>query len=207
MVLKTLFRATALISLLLTTIQAENLQNFIYKDEVHFTKEFYDEVNTLGTELFNKTGISVYMVIYSKTGDKHLVELEKELLNGVLPENSVVLGFADAEKKVDIQAHESVLKLFDRDQILSPYPWTGTILPILGEKVKGDPRKKYAVALFNGYADIVEQIAESRDVELSSAVGNSNKYVLNILRLFFYGTIVVALFYLIYRKFIKKGGK
>jgi len=203
MVLKTIFRASALISLFLIPLGAENLKNFIYKDDVHFTKEFYDEVNILGNELFNKTGISVYMIVYSKTGDKHLVELERELL-AQLPENSVVLGFTDAEKKVDIQAHESVLKLFDRDQILSPYPWTGTILPILGEKVKGDPRKKYAVALFNGYADIVEQIAESKEIELSNAVGSSNKFVINILRLFFYGTILIALGYIVYKKFFKR---
>jgi hypothetical protein len=198
-------RAFALNSLFILSLYSSNLKNlnFIYKDELNFSQQFYDEVNKLGNELFQKTGISVYMVVYSSLQDKHLITLEKELISQ-LPKKSVILGFTGSEHKVDIFANKTILKLFDKEQILSPYPWSGTILPILGEKIKGDPRRKYAVALFNGYADIIEQIAKNSNIQLENGVGNSNKFVLNILRLIFYSVILFSLFYVIYRKYIKK---
>ena len=118
--------------------------------------------------------------------------------------SSLILTFAETEQKVDIVASKELLELFDKEQILSPYPWTGTILPILGEKIKQDPRHKYSVALFNGYADIVEQIAKNKNIVLENSVGDSNKYVLNIIRIIFYSIIIIALTYLLRKSFNKR---
>lgn len=178
--------------------------DFILKDEIGINKEFHEEVEKLGEELFQKSGISAYMLILKTTNSRSLSLVGLEELEK-LGENSFILTFAEVEQKVDIVATEQVLKLFDKEQVLSPYPWSGTILPILGEKIKQDVRHKYSVALFNGYADIVEQIANNKDITLANSVGSSNKYVLNILRVIFYSILFIALSYLFYRKFIKKG--
>ena len=175
---------------------------FIIKDELNLNPAFHQQIEEIGQELYQKSGIGVYIMIFSTTNGESLSTVGQQELNN-LPLNSVILTFTEKEKKVDIIANTDILKLFDKEQVLSPLPWKGTILPILGEKIKEDVRNKYSVALFNGYADIVEQIAESNNIVLEHAVGNSNKYVLNTLRVIFYSIILLALGYMIYKKFRK----
>jgi hypothetical protein len=176
---------------------------YVLKDELFMHPEFINKIEILGNEVETKTGIAVYVLILKTTNGESLSIIGKDEL-AKLPENSAILTFTETEQKVDIVGYDEVLKLFDREQILSPYPWSGTILPILGEKIKSDLRNKYSVALFNGYADIVEQIAENKNVTLENGVGNANKIVINSLRLVFYGVIVFAIFFYFYKKFKRK---
>jgi hypothetical protein len=130
----------------------------------------------------------------------------------------------------DITETESLYKDFDKKQILSPSAtfigavvsavmfgrslddykeifgnYGGTILPVLAEKAKGkDIVEKYSVAMYNGYTDIADQIADSKGVELSSSAGNGSAYFIDFLRLLFYGIILWA-FYKYFRiKFFSK---
>jgi hypothetical protein len=176
---------------------------YVLKDELFMHPEFINKIEILGNEVETKTGIAVYVLILKTTNGESLSIIGKDEL-AKLPENSAILTFTETEQKVDIVAYDEVLKLFDREQILSPYPWSGTILPILGEKIKSDLRNKYSVALFNGYADIVEQIAENKNIILENGVGDANKIVINSLRLVFYGILIFALFFYFYKKFKRK---
>jgi len=196
-----------IIGVLIFYIFQTNLSaTFVLKDELRIHPEFQNEIDVLGSELLEKTGVSAYVLILKTTDGESLTKIGSEEL-AKLPENSLILTFTELERKVDIVASESIFKLFDKDQVLSPLPWSGTILPILGEKIKQDPRNKYSVALFNGYADIVEQIAETKGVFLENSIGNANKVVINTIRAIFYGVIVIALGYIVYRKFFQKKDK
>ena len=193
-----------IVTIFLFLIFKSNLSaNFILKDELEIHQEFHNQVEIIGKELFEKSGISTYILILKTTNGVSLSEIGKNEL-AKLPKKSVLFTFTEFERKVDIVASQEMLALFDKEQILSPLPWSGTVLPILGEKIKQDPRHKYSVALFNGYADITEQIANSLNIKLESSVGNANKYVLNTIRAIFYGIIIFALGYIIYRKFFKR---
>jgi hypothetical protein len=187
--------------LLLLFFEIPLLASFILKDELGMKVEFHDEVNIMGKELFELSGVGVYILMLHSTNGESLSKVGLDYFK-TLPKNSTLLTFSELEKKVDIIS--DVEYLFDKEQILSPYPWSGTILPILGEKTKGDPREKYSVAIFNGYADIVEQSADTLNITLDSAVGSANKIVINSLRLLFYGILLLALFYIIYKKVLKK---
>jgi len=192
---------------------------------------FSEEIETIGKELYDKTGISLYLVmVRDLDANQTTVDFEKSLI-GVLKEPFVVLTFAEFQKKIDILARPlSLYKDFDKEQVLSPNAtfagavanaiifarswdeykelignYGGTILPVLAEKAKGgDVVKKYAVAMFNGYADIADQIAETHGVKLSSSAGNDSKIFLDILRLVFYGIILYALIMIIRNKMRKR---
>jgi len=191
-----------LLFILFSTLTTSLFGKFILKDELEMNQAFTQQVEELGEELYQKTGIGAYMLILKTTNGESLSIVGKRELEK-LPNDSLILTLTEMEQKVDIVAYPEVLKLFDREQVLSPLPWRGTILPILGEKIKSDVRNKYSVALFNGYADIVEQIADSKGVKLEHSVGNANKYVINTLRLIFYSIVVIALGYMLYKKFQK----
>ncbi|MBV5321055.1 MAG: 3-dehydroquinate dehydratase, partial [Sulfuricurvum sp.] len=63
---------------------------------------------------------------------------------------------------------------------------------------------KYSVAMFNGYSDVAEQIAEHHNVTLSSSAGSGSKNFIDILRVVFYGIILFAIFKYLRGKYLRK---
>lgn len=198
---------------------------YLYKDEVISNTKLAQDVETMGKELHEKTGIALRLVVIKELDNNQtIVDYEKSLIQN-FNEPTILLTFSEMNQKVDILARpESLYKYFDRKQVLSPTAtglqaffmavffsssydnfkenvtnYGGSIIPILAEKAKGeDIINKYSVALFNGYADIAEQVASSKKVNLDSAIGNSNRYTIEILKILFYSFIL----YVIY-KYIK----
>jgi hypothetical protein len=77
----------------------------------------------------------------------------------------------------------------------------GTILPLLAQKAKkGQVLGKYSASMFNGYADIAEQIADSKNIVLEHAVGNTNKTMILIVKIVFYGFVFYAILMYIKRR-------
>lgn len=198
-----------------TTLFAE----YLYKDEVVFNPDFNTEVEKLGSELYEKTGIALRLVMIKELKkDQHIVDYEKEIMKN-FSEPTVLLTFSEYDSKVDIYAYPtSLYEYFDRKQVLSPVAspiqafamalfysdsfdsfkeisssHSGTIIPLLAAK-KGDAKGKYAASLYNGYSDIAEQIAISKNVELVNAAGNANKITMTIIKSLFYGIIIYAIF-------------
>jgi hypothetical protein len=77
----------------------------------------------------------------------------------------------------------------------------GTILPLLAQKAKkGEVLGKYSGSMFNGYADIAEQVADSKNVKLENAVGNANQTSIFVVKTIFYGIILIGIYMYIKRK-------
>lgn len=190
----------ALIIFLSTALSA----NYLYKDEVVFLDYVTQDINKIGKELQEKTGIGVYVVVLKELPEgMHIVDYEKQIMPE-LKEPAIVLALSELDKKIDIFARpKSLYKLIDKEQILSPMPNSGTILPILTMKAKkATTAEKFGAAIQNGYTDIAEQIADSKHVKLVSAPGNANKEVFLVLRIIFYGFLLYALYLFIKRKYI-----
>ncbi|MBU0633054.1 3-dehydroquinate dehydratase [bacterium] len=201
---------------------------YLYKDEVISNTKLAQDVETMGKELHEKTGIALRLVVIKELDNNQtIVDYEKNLVQN-FNEPTILLTFSEMNQKVDILARpESLYKYFDRKQVLSPTAtglqaffmavffsssyddfkenatnYGGTIIPILAEKAKGeDIINKYSVALFNGYADIAEQVASSKNVKLDSAIGNSNRYTIEILKILFYSFILYVIYKYIKIKF------
>ena len=204
---------------------------FLYKDDVVHNDRFADEIEHVGQELYDKTGISLYLVMVRDLEQNQSIADFEKSLTGALKQPFVLLTFVELRKQVEIFARPlSLYKDFNKRQVLSPNAtfmdavasaimfgrswdnykeiignYGGTILPVLGEKTKGENTvKKYSVAMYNGYADISEQIAASKGVKLSSDAGNGGRIFLDLLRLVFYGTILIALIIYIRNKIRKR---
>jgi len=175
----------ALILTLCFTLSAQ--ANYIVVDEVVENTAFNEQVEIMGSELSLKTGINLYMsLIKELDNNQSIIDYQKELMKS-LQQPAILLSFVENNKQVQIYAEDkSLYETFDKDQVMNPlaiWPFfNGAIIPILGAKTKdAHPRDKYATAMFNGYAEISEQIADSKDITLDSAVGNANKNVFKIL--------------------------
>ncbi len=194
---------------------------YLYKDEVIFNPAFSVEIEKLGSELYEKTGISLRLMMLKELPEgMSIVEYEKEVMKD-FSEPTILLTFSEMNSKVDILASESSLyKYFDKRQVLSPISSSvqafiiavlsfdfsdmasgGTILPLLSQKSKkGGVLGKYSASMFNGYADIAEQIAESKNIILDNAVGNTNKNTILIVKILFYSIVFYAVVMYIKRK-------
>ncbi len=205
-----------------TSVSAE----YLYKDDVVQNTKFTMEVENLGSELYEKTGIALRLVMIKDLPEgKTLLDYEQELLKE-FKEPTVLLTFAELNSKVDIMVNDqSLYKYFDKKQVLSPVASpvqafvmaliyaksfedfkvmsresSGTILPLLADKVKkGQKIDQYAASMFNGYFDIAEQIAVSKGVELSNATGEGSKNLIFGIKIVFYTVVLIGIYMYIRR--------
>jgi len=216
------FSNRGLYALILTILfQTQLVAEFLYKDEVIFNPKFNKSVEKLGSELYEKTGISLRLLMLKELPkDTDIVSYERELIQ-TFNEPTILLTFSEMDSQVDILASDaSLYKYFDKQQVLSPVSSPvqafvialmnmdfsdmtsgGTILPLLAQKAKkGEVLGKYSGSMFNGYADIAEQIAASKGIELENAVGNANQNSIMVLKIIFYGIILIAIYMYIKRQ-------
>lgn len=162
--------------------------DFIVVDEVVGKKAFNEQIEPMGTELYEKTGINLYMsLIKELDANETIIDYQKELIK-TLKQPAVLFSFVENDKQVQIYADDkSLYETFDKDQIMDPlaiWPFfNGRVIPIIGARAPEgiEEKDKYAVAMFNGYAEISEQIAATKGIVLDTAVGDANKNVYKVL--------------------------
>ena len=177
---------------------------FIVIDEVVKVDGFNKQIEPMGAELSAKTGVNLYMSLVKETeNNQSIIEYQQALIK-TLEEPAVLFSFVENSKQVQIYAEDkSLYKLFDREEIMDPlaiWPFfNGRVIPLIGAKApkEVDPKDKYAVAMYNGYAEISEQIAEAKGVVLDTAVGDTNKNV--------YKVLITVIFFLSFITVIKLG--
>ena len=155
-----------------------------------------EQINTIGTELYNKIGVFVAVAV----GDMSDFDTIKDKKNE-LKAPFALLVLSKSSHKVDIITSKEVGLFFDKEQVLSPYSGEGTILPILASN-KG--KDIYNAAILNGYADITERIARYFNIKLENSIGNANRDTLNVLRIGIYGFLCIAALYYVQRKVKKR---
>lgn len=224
-----------LFALTLTIIfQTQLFAEYLYKDEVVHRPEFTQEVEKLGSELYQKTGISLRLIMLRELPEgKSMVTYEKEILQN-FTEPTIILTFSEMDKEVDIMANEaSLYEYFNKKQVLSPVSsavqaffmavayadtwehfnlmrkdYGGTILPLLAGKAKNEQVVgKYAGSMFNGYIDIAQQVAAAKGVTLENDPGDSNQNTILVLKIIFYGFILYAIIMYIRRNIYKRRHK
>jgi hypothetical protein len=228
-----LSRGLAALTLILTLFTLSAHAEFLYKDEVVHNPKFAEQINAIGAELKAKTGVSLYLVMVRDLDENQTIADFEKNITGQLEQPLVLMTFVELKQQVDILARPTDLyKHFNKAQVLSPNATFmgavmssimfarsydeakelivnrgGTILPILGEKAKGDEIiSKYSVAMFNGYTDVAEQIAAHHGVTLSSSAGSGSKNFIDILRVIFYGIIIYAIIVFVRGKYFRKKG-
>lgn len=160
-----------------------------------------ERIELIGDELFEKSSIYVGIGVFDNLDGKNLKETFNELN---LKPPFAFLMLSKFEHKVEIFADSETLKLFNKEGILSPYPSSGSILPILTSK---NGKDIYNAAMLNGYADLAEQIASSKRIKLENALGSSNKIFLEIIRFFVYGSIIFVIVVMSVKKFRNKNAR
>ena len=160
-----------------------DLKSFSPADQEKLKKDYFDKVETIGTELKEKTGISLYLLATMKLDENQSIDQYAQNFLKDKP-NCVALAFSLLDVQVDIQAeNKSLYKYFDKEAVLSMSQMGGgSIIPLLPTRKKHMNNPKYTVAaLLNGYGDIAYQIAQSKGIELESWDGSTNRPFIRLL--------------------------
>ncbi len=174
-------------------------KEFVVNDEGVMDERAAQKIEEMGQELFTKSGIKVYAIAKKNGNGQNIIAYEQEFTKEMSTPYVLLTLFLE-DQKVDIYNSPELNKAFDKESMLSPLPWTGTILPLLTGKKK---EVSVSAALLNGYGDIVDQIANSKKITLESSIGSSNKNTLSVFRLLIYGFLFVMAI-LILRKRMQK---
>ena len=162
------------------------------------------KLNSIGKELKSKTGVSLDLLTAENIKGINLKDIASSHIK-TLQAPYVVLAiipkdFSSKAGQLDIFASNDALMLFDKEAVLSPFPQTGSIIPLLTQN-KG--KDIYNSSMLNGYADIADQIAYSKNISLETSIGSQNRDTINIFRYLIYGTIIFVIIFLTIRKFKK----
>jgi hypothetical protein len=221
--------------ILIITLQSQLVAEYLYKDEIIHNPKFTTDIETLGTMLYKKTGISLKLIMLKELpANVNIVKYEKEILKNI-SEPTILLTFSEMDKSVDIEVNDKTLyKYFNKAQVLSPVTsyvqafmlavscarsiddfkkivstTNGSILPLLGVKSKEmTTATKYSAAMFNGYLDIAQQIARAKGVKLGNGFdSDTNQEMLFYIKVLFYSFIFYAIIMYIKRQIYKRKHK
>ncbi len=181
------FRLRQLFFAVLTILSFSNVyakDNLILCNNSIVNSRAIGEIEKIGTELKEKSGISAYICIKKSIGHERIKIFEKNLTKNIKG-SYILLTLALKQQKVDITTSQDIKNLIDIDAILSPF--TGTIIPILTSRKTKD---KYSAAVLNGYADITDRVASKLKIKLKSGIGDTNRILVDILRIIIYGSFL-----------------
>jgi hypothetical protein len=211
--MKNLFKTTGAIFLLLLFFSSsssadinQTLKNidskFLLKGKENLDPRVIYKIDMMGKELYNKTGVSVYLYAVNRYGKKdfsnmkekisYIREFEKNITKNLTPPYALLTLSLD-DTHVNILTSEDLKSIIDKDKILDRH-----IVPLLASKDKNSLYAKVSAAMLNGYASIVDEIAKNSGIELESSIGNAGAVASTIWRVFMYTIVVIGLLLYIY---------
>jgi len=157
-----------------------------------------NKIEQMGNELYEKTKVPVFVAAVSDLNATKPIDI----LNTIKKNYStyILLYFSAKPTTVNIFASKDAEKLIDVDQILSPLPWRGTIRPVMSPAFSKSDKAKLEVAIFNGYADIVDQVAQSKGIKLISSIGSESRTTFQVVRTIFYIILAFVIFQFIFKR-------
>ena len=176
----------------------------IIKNDGILSEQVVAQLDKISDELLSKTGVYAGVAVVASLDGASVAQAVDAIAREVKFSEFTFIFLARDDQKVEIYQTAGVARDFDKEQVLSPLPSRGTIIPILAQR-KG--KDIYNASMLNGFADIAEQIASSRGVSLESSIGNTNRNVIDFIRVLIYGSIIFVIGAMIYFKSKRKKGE
>ena len=174
--------------------------SFSYEGDVNINDKTQAKMKEMGDELYAKTGISTVIVAYNSLDKKTFLQIKDKYLKE-LKDPYILWMFSkkytdgDRTGKLNLLIpSESVKGKYDESSLFSPFGGSFTKLIVI-QKSKVDPT---AAAFLNGYADLVDMLADSHGVKLASSIGDETRKTMDVARIAIY--LSFAFFFLWFLK-------
>lgn len=177
-------------------------QNFVLQNQGEILNpKSIDFIEKLSNELSEKTGIALYVAVREELVGENAKEArvawKEEILSSLKAPYGVIF-FVKSHKKIDIVLNPEI-KGIDSSEIITEY-----MVPILMQE-KGLPNPKVSASILNGYAQLADEIAESKKVSLENNLIVDKSGSKNLVRYSIYVMLaimltIIALIYVFGRK-------
>lgn len=191
-----------------------NTQNYILNTSGLLDQRAVVKINQMANEVKQKIGVNIYLDIKGDNGIKlelpmlekikQMKQIEKNLVKD-LEKPYVLLTLAIDQHYSNI-LYEGIPKdSIDKDDILDGY-----VIPLLAAKDKNLLKSKVSAAAFNGFAQIADSLAETKNIKLETSIGSEGKTAGTIWKIFMYTIVlfgIIAYVVIIMREKKYKGQK
>lgn len=156
-----------------------------------------DKINEIGLESKSKLNVNIYVDIKENNGIRTSLERKERIALMKTKENELtenltkpyaVLTISVDQMYANILMSDDLKDAIDRDDILDGY-----VIPLLASKDKNTLFAKTSAACLNGFAQIADSVANSKNVKLDSSIGSEGKTAGTIWRVFMYTLVVTGI--------------
>jgi hypothetical protein len=167
-----------------------------------------EKIDTMGKELFVKTGVNVYVYASKRYANKEFndtkskIEFIKSFESNITKELKkpyALLTLSFEDKHVNILWSSELNGMIDKSLVLNDF-----IIPLLSSPADKNPLEaKVSVALLNGYSALADSIANGNEVEMESTIHGNGQIVAKIWKILMYIIIFIGLsvyFYAIWKE-------
>lgn len=105
----------------------------------------------------------------------------------------MIITISLEDTHVNLYYSDTLEKIIDKNEILDDY-----VVPLLASKDKNTVASKVSASVLNGYAAVADKLADSKNIELESNIGNQGRVASTIWRVFIYFVLLSALLAYIY---------
>lgn len=167
---------------------------FVIENENQLVEKTVGFIEILSSEVYEKTGVKMYIVALEDLGEMNLQEKESSYTYN-LQNPYVLLFFSKNEKKINIIVSQEVERMFDKNEVYWDY-----IVPLIPNSAKELTNERISAFLLNGFVDMADRIAEFHNVKLEHNFPTQNKGVQIAVRIALYGMLFVlfVLFVFVY---------
>ena len=179
-----------------------NASSFVLKND-NLKPEAIELIDKMGNELLSKTAINAYvistneafsvgfnLVEYSQTFEK---KMNKPYVLYIFAPNALITKKHEITGRVGIiPSSEEISKLYDYSDVRDAG------LDIITVKDKNSLEDKQNIGVIQAYSELADNIADAKDVEMTTTIPNDTRTLISILRfIVVLGLILVTWIYLI----------
>ena len=169
-------------------------------------------IDTMGEELSQKTGINGYvlptnehfpigfnLVEYSK---KYEQNMTKPYVLFIFAPHAKITELSDITGRIGlIPSSDEVRKLYDYDDVRDAG------LDIISMKDSNTKEDKHNVGVVQTFSELADNIADSKDVELTTTIPNDTLYIILVIKILVYSGSLILLWIFFIRPRLQRGKK
>jgi len=154
----------------------------ILKDDI-LKPEAATLIETMADELLSKTGINGYVIATNENfperfnlveySSKYEANLSKPYVVLIFAPNAVITKKSESTGRVGlIPSSEELFELYDKEDVQD------ATIDVVAAKDKNTKEDKYNIGVVQGFSELADQIAASKNVELTTTIPNETRYII-----------------------------
>jgi len=158
----------------------------ILKDDI-LKPEASKLIVQMADELVSKTGINGYvvatnenfpekfnLVAYSK---KYEANVSKPYVMLIFAPNAVITAASETKGRVAlIPSSKDLTALYDKSDVMD------ATIDVIAAKDKNTKEDKYNIGVVQGFSELADQIADSKNIEMTTTLPNETRYIIKVLQ-------------------------